>query len=254
MVAAWRSSVPLRDDGGLRTLTKRSAPTSDNSHQTKRTKRNLNPKVLAMLPADVVASCRATEAQWDDESLFLKDDSRTKRQCGIQSAMPRLGLVRRTIKDASTKVETKLAPENDKPRQPFSLSHWPQSFTFDARIPDAPDDFHPRYQVKPWVRVCLYVDGEKKIEGHKLVKVERIASLTGLRSQFLNAYCWQLDDFDVIPRWDPIRFYIVRFGGGGTETQIEPNDEKAWESALESLHYYGDEGRTILKGLVEVHF
>ena len=69
------------DDRKVQVPAKRTTKDFENDEQITATKRRLNPKVLAMLPAEVLESCGITGAQSEtNDSLFVKGDHEPERQ------------------------------------------------------------------------------------------------------------------------------------------------------------------------------
>lgn len=243
-------------------MLERIAPQLPNAHHTRATKRKVNAKVIAMLPAEIVEIYGVTAADYDDDDpLFLPDEQRTKRQCSSNALLTdkdQQEAMHYKTRHVSGKVQTPIMPaaNEDKNTRAFDLARWPTGFTIDVRPSDLACFLNPLpTDPKPWLKVFLYVAGER-YKGPKLLMLDRITSLGSLSSQFCNAYHYQLQRSSLKLRADSIRFYIIHYsvGGSGNVSQVDARDDKGWKSALDTLHHHGGVGRVVLKGYVEVHF
>ncbi|KAI9877437.1 MAG: hypothetical protein M1830_003894 [Pleopsidium flavum] len=262
IVTAWRPSASLYSGDEDQAMVERTALQPNNDHQTRPAKRKVNAKVVAMLPAHIVEKCGITAADYDDDdSLFLPDERRTKRLCSTNVPLANKDQQKATHSEScyvSGKGRTPTMPvsKNHKSYYDYFLAHWPAGFTFDVSPSHSACVLNPTPTApKPWLRVCLYVGGER-YKGRKLLMLDRITSLGGLSSQFCNAYHYQLQNTRRKLRADSIRFYIVHYsvGGSGSVFQVDAHDDKGWKLALDTLHHHGGVGRVVLRGYVEVHF
>lgn len=202
-----------------------------------------------MLPADIAEICGVTTAQYEkNNSPFVGDDQSFQRQRRHEPAiLPRI----------SSQVQTALAPKHD---------HWQRETFPPKRLSDVPLDVflgeseHSASPLptapQPWLKVFLYVGGERKVQAHKLLMIKHSGSLAGFNSQVFNAYYRQLEEIRRNLQSDSIRCYIVHYGfrGSGNVARIEANDDRAWKAALDVLQAVGNPDQVVLKGHVEVHF
>jgi hypothetical protein len=109
---------------------------------------------------------------------------------------------------------------------------------------------------KPWLKICLYVGGEKKGQGHKYLMLDHNTSLASVNSQVFNAYYRQLAATYQNLHEDSIRGYIVHYGGEGSGSvgRIAAWDDGAWAVALVRLLAAGERDQVVLKSCVDVHF
>lgn len=106
---------------------------------------------------------------------------------------------------------------------------------------------------KPWLKICLYIGGEKIGQDHKLLMLDHNTSLASVNYQVFNAYYWQLAAARRNLHQDSIRGYIAYYGNGSVG-RIAAWDDGAWAAALFRLLARQQDRQVLLDGSIDVHF
>lgn len=106
---------------------------------------------------------------------------------------------------------------------------------------------------KPWLRICLYIGGEKIGRDHKLLMLDHNTSLASVNYQVFNAYYWQLAATRRNLHQNSIRGYIAHYGNGSVG-RIAAWDDEAWAAARFSLLARQQYDQVLLDGSMNIHF